>query len=163
MIADQIEDPEDELRRAVKHNFQKGVHYLFLISKSRAPQELDRYVKIFMTLAEIITKKNDLVEIRQLPYDWPDYPYVFYETLSTSAPRATFIAFRGNQRREGIADEYFGVPPHFAHTIAVSVLSGAPEKIVVEAEDFETPTNVVPISAVRGKDLTKPSPSASVN
>ena len=58
VIADQIEDPEDELRRAVKHNFQKGVHYLFLISKSRAPQELDRYVKIFMTLAEIITKKT---------------------------------------------------------------------------------------------------------
>jgi len=158
VIAHEIEDPEHELRAAVQENFRRGVKYLFLISKSTARNELKGYYRIFKTLAEIVIEKHDLqhdpnvlVEIQGLPYDWPDYPYVFYEA-EVNGSGSTFIAFRGSQAKEGIADFYSPVPARYAHTIARAVLSEAPHPIEITADQFTDNSNVVSISSGRSRE-----------
>lgn len=157
VIADQVEDPADELRKAVKKNLANGVHYLFLISKSRGQMELDGYYRIFETLASIVKRHQQAdgagtVDIQELPYDWPDYPYVFYETKD-QAGSLSFVAFRGNERKEGIAEFYSPVDARYAYTIARAVLSEAPQQIQVTADQFPDGSNVVGISTKEG--LTK--------
>jgi hypothetical protein len=149
VIADQVEDPTNELRKAVEKNLANGVHYLFLVSKSRGQTELDGYYLIFKTIKVIITKRLQrtdgigTVDIQELPYDWPDYPYVFYET-EDQAGSISFVAFRGNQPKEGIAEFYSQVDAHYAYTIARAVLSEAPQPIQVTADQFADGSNVVP-------------------
>jgi hypothetical protein len=145
VVADRIEDPEHELRDAVRANFAKGVRYLFLVSKSTAQAELQGYYKIFRALAEIVTKNpvTNLVDIQELPYDWPNFPYVFYETKSKGASQPNFVAFRGSQRREGIADFYSPVESGAAYILARAVLSDSPHPITVTSDQFEEAGNVL--------------------
>jgi hypothetical protein len=150
IVADHIEDPQNALRKAVKANFQRDVHYLFLVSKRNAATEVTGYFGVFEAIAQaIITlggksiRVSDLVTIQQLEYDWLDYPYVFYR-MSNS----TTIAYRGNQVMEGIADKYVSLEPRLAHTIAQAVLNTAPSPIdrrlpVVTAEEFKEPGGLV--------------------
>jgi hypothetical protein len=147
VICDHVEPPEHRLAGAVEANFGRGVKYLFLVSQSRAKHELNGYFKIFQALAEIHlarsstdSKLNDLVEIQQLPYDWDDFPYVFYQTEQTSGLRT--VAFRGDQLREGIAENYSRVDPRYAHTIARSVLADSPRPI-----RDEVPVSIAQFSA----------------
>lgn len=150
VICDQVERPEEELGRAVEANFERRVKYLFLISQSRAEAERQQYYRIFETLAQIVIYRTrsrirlaDLVEIQQLPYDWNDYPYVFYQIRDESkGSHIKTVAYRGDQRLEGIANNYSRVDPVYAHTIARSVLSEAPgpvvETIQIDPEQFIT-------------------------
>ncbi len=143
VIADHVERPTDKLSDAVEHNFSRGVKYLFLVSGSHARREVDGYYQIFEALAKIVISRSgtrqsvrDLVDIHQLPYDWNDYPYLFYQVQDRSEkPEALrTIAFRGEELREGIAKTYVRVEPTAAHTIAKSVLAEAPRPLQVPVE-----------------------------
>ncbi len=147
VIADHVEDPQDELRAAVEANFRRGVQYLFLVARSKAVKESNRYYRIFKTLAEIAADEAGipgtipLVDIQALPSEWPRPPFIFYEIRENGATR--FIAVRGNQLREGIADFYTLINPDYAHMIATSVLSVAPQPISISQEQFSK-SNVIP-------------------
>lgn len=157
VIADHVEDPQDELRDAVKANFQRGVQYLFLVSKSKAPKEVRGFFRIFEVLAGVITdnlgdhalRADQLVKIQSLPYDWPTFPYIFYELDTKSESR--FLAIRGNQLKEGIAEFYTPVEPAYAHMIAAAVLSGAPEPIPTDESKFKQ-SDVLPIDKSQKKE-----------
>lgn len=159
VIADHVEDPVDELRRAVEKNLANGVDYLFLISKSKGQKELDGYYRIFATLPSIVTtrcqKADEVgkVDIQELPYDWQDYPYVFYESKD-SAGSTSFGAVRGNEPREGIAEFYSVVDARYAYTIGRAVLSEAPRAIQVTADQFPDSSQLYPYLACEG-GLTK--------
>jgi hypothetical protein len=144
VVAHSIEDPQNELREAVKKNFSKGIRYLFLVSKSTAQDELQGYYKIFRTLAEIVTKSGpNLVDIQELPYDWPSFPYVLYETRPADSSEPNFLVFRGSQKKEGIADYYSPVDSGPAYIIARAVLSDSPHPITVRSDQFEQASNVL--------------------
>lgn len=142
IAAHQVEEPEDSLRKAVKANLQNKVDYLFLVSKSVGEEERAGWIRMFVLLAEVVLHKSDsafagkdVVHISALGYDWLDTPYVFYETESSDGQRAT-IAFRGNQFKEGIAEKYTRLPAEFAYTLALALLSDAPEPMDVHAAPF---------------------------
>lgn len=146
VVAHRVEEPTHELREAVKLNFRRGLKYLFLVSQSTAEEELLGYYKIFRALAEIETKKSatDLVDIQELPYDWPNFPYVFYETRARGTAEPSFVAFRGNQKQEGIANFYSPVEGPNAYILARAVLSDSPHPIGVRSEQFEEAAKVLP-------------------
>ena len=101
------------------------------------------YFKIFRTLAEIVKGRlnvppsdadelaKNAVTIRQLPYEWNNYPYIFYQFKNQDGKIST-IGLRGDQLCEGIADGYEFVDEVSAHTIASTVLAGAPLPVEVE-------------------------------
>ncbi|MCH8824801.1 MAG: hypothetical protein IH984_14985 [Planctomycetes bacterium] len=153
VVADCVERPSGTLQEAVEDNFREGVKYLFLVSKKRAEKELNGYILIFEALAQkVIAESNqqldveELVQIRNLTYDWPDVPYIFYQFTSESGELLT-AAFRGNQRGEGIAHAYEQLTTTTSMAIASALLAQAPEFIHVDLK-------VVPFSAE--KDLHKP-------
>jgi hypothetical protein len=129
-----IEDPKDALREAVKGNFARGVQYLFLVSKSRANKELERGFRIFEVLARFACDEGakpvdmaTLLDIKSLPYEWDDTPYIFYELDEPDRPDVRrVVAVRGNQIKEGIAAAYTVVAPRSAKTILRAVMAGAP-------------------------------------
>jgi len=106
--------------------------------------------KIVAARSERDIPVKDLVEIKRLPYDWPDYPYIFYQCWTDESPeKKTTVAFRGNQQREGIADSYEPVPARSAASIARAVLGGAPVSIEtkdVEQVDFREPPRLKRVS-----------------
>lgn len=132
VVANKIERPEGSLARAVESNFKKGVDYLFLISRSKAATEKTRYYKLFEAYASMSGADNSLLDIKALPFEWDDYPIIFYQTRDTKGILAT-IAFRGTELREGIAEYYQRVPAEYAHTIATTLLSDAPSDVEASA------------------------------
>lgn len=135
VVADRVERPTGALEDAVEDNFGENVKYLFLVSKKRAENELSGYFLIFEALAKKAIAKmdepvhiSDLVEIRNLTYDWPDVPYIFYQHESTDGELLT-AAFRGNQKGEGIADAYEQLTDSHSLAIASALLAEAPEII----------------------------------
>ena len=142
VVAHKIEEPTDVLRESVKRNFSKGVRYLFLVSHSNAKNELrEGYYRDFELIAQRSIKKyeryfevSDLVKIHQLPYEWDDYPYIFYRVRDSAAERVKTIAFRGLEKLEGIANKYIYVPPAYARTIAKAILADAPVPLLAYKE-----------------------------
>lgn len=156
VIADQVEDPADELRKAVKKNLANGVHYLFLISKSRGQMELDGYYRILRRSPQ--SSRDTSKQMGQERWISKSYPTIgriiptcFMKLKTRQA--ASFVAFRGNERKEGIAEFYSPVDARYAYTIARAVLSEAPQQIQVTADQFPDGSNVVGISTKEG--LTK--------
>jgi hypothetical protein len=151
VIAEHVEDPHDALLEAVKRNLALGVRYLFLVSKSHAQSELDKYFKIFQAYADVVGNSTkggsarELVQIRQLPHNWDDAPHIFYEVRGPGDASSQFMAYRGNQIGRGIARYYTAVPACYAHTIARAILSEAPQLIDVSIDQFPR-GNVTPIS-----------------
>jgi len=130
VVANKIEKPEGELGRAVESNFSRGVRYLFLISSSKAASEKLGYYKLFEAYAQIRGSAKDMLGIKALPFEWNDYPIIFYQTRDDTGVLAS-IAFRGTELLEGIANYYERVPAAYAHTIATSLLADAPEEVNV--------------------------------
>lgn len=130
VVANKIEKPEGELGRAVESNFSRGVRYLFLISSSKAASEKLGYYKLFEAYAEIRGSAKDTLDIKALPFEWDDYPIIFYQTRDDTGVLAS-IAFRGTELLEGIANYYERVPAAYAHTIATSLLADAPADVNV--------------------------------
>lgn len=136
VIADHVEKPQSTLAEAVQNNMGEGVEYLFLVSSSKAEEELDSFYLIFEAYAKIAAKelqvdKSALIKIKQLPYDWNNYPYILYQCMSESNPaELVTYAFRGNELGKGISAQYESVVGADAHTIASAITSGAPETIL---------------------------------
>jgi hypothetical protein len=146
VVADKVERPTTMLQEAVEHNFRRGVKYLFLVSSDHADQQVDGYYRLFEALAQIVLNKQGvgikqdvraLVDIQQLPYDWNDFPYIFYEIKVASGHTKT-LAFRGDQVHKGIAHHNCRVDPASAHTIARAIFSEAPRSVrqAIEREQF---------------------------
>lgn len=158
VIADHVNAPSDELQRAVEQNLSRGVKYLFLVSHSKAEEELAGYYKIFDALSVIVnqrsgnsTNAHDLVTIQKLPYDWVEVPHIFYQLLATDrCDGVRYVAVRGNQLHEGIADFYTYIEPAYAHMIARAILSDAPSPITVRREEF-VGSNVVDFKEAQKK------------
>lgn len=152
VVADHVEAPSDALRQAVEKNLARGVQYRFLISQSKAADELDGYYQLFEALAKIARKRSgtdvrELVNIQQLPYDWVETPYIFYRLPAQESPDSfRYVAVRGNQRYEGIADFYSYLEPEYAHMIGRAILADAPSPIIVSSEQFKD-SNVVDFPA----------------
>lgn len=136
VVADRVEKPSSTLEEAVEDNFREGVKYLFLVSHSSAEQELTGYFLIFEALAKIAlsgSRKNvnirDFVEIKRLPYDWPDVPYIFYQYSPDDTENRYTVAFRGNEKGEGIADFYEQLSSSNSLAIKLALLAEAPAEI----------------------------------
>ena len=151
-----IENPSGSLAKAVENNLSKGVKYSFLVSNSNAKEEINSYYKIFKALAEIVSAKNgrkiisnDMVSIKRLPYDWPDVPYIFYTYRKKIGEEKIeeVVAYRGNQKGEGIADFYEKLPSSQSKSIKLALLSGAPGPIIQSGND----NNVTPISDAKSR------------
>lgn len=145
VLADRIEKPSGALEDAVENNFSEKVHYMFLVSQKRAEKEINGYFLIFKALAQKAISEmtepieiKSLISIRKLTYDWPDVPYIFYQYEKNPGEIST-IAFRGNQRGEGIADAYEQLKDSHSLAIASALLAAAPEEITADL-------NIVPIS-----------------
>lgn len=157
VLASLVEYPSGSLAEAVENNFSKGVKYSFLVSNSNAEKELDRYYKIFKDLAEIASEKSGkkirsshMVNIKCLPYDWPDVPYIFYtyrKKIGEEEIEEEVVAYRGNQKGEGIADFYEKLPSSQSESIKLTLLSGAPISIIQSGND----NNVTPISKAKSR------------
>lgn len=155
VAAHQVERPTNALYAAVERNFERGVQYTFLISRSRAEQEIDGYYRIFRAIAHIVIsrtrssfKVEDLVTIRRLSFDWRDTPYIFYQAKATNGQLAT-VALRGSQKYEGIAESYQRLPQELAHTIALALFSDAPQPLAFSEEEFEQ----VPLLKIQGGEV----------
>lgn len=135
VVANQVEKPLGSLEDAVENNFKKNVKYTFLISKERAKKEINGYYLLFEALAkkaiaemEEKVRINELIEIKNLTYNWPDVPYLFYQ-YETEGGEILTTAFRGNQKGEGIADAYEQLKDTHSLAIASALLAEAPEDI----------------------------------
>ena len=157
VVAHYVEAPNDELRRAVETNLIRGVKYRFLISKSNAERELHGYIEVFLAIARVVSARvnlpgstEDLVEIRQLSYDWEDVPYIFYEMgVGGNRQDSTWIAYEGTQKRNGIADQYVEVPVRDARRLAKIIQAGAPTPIRIMAAEISEPSKIIPIERAR--------------
>lgn len=136
VVADRLEKPSSTLEDAVEDNFKKGVKYLFLVSHSTAERELTGYFLIFEALAKIALSESgknvnirDHVEIKRLPYDWPDVPYIFYQYSPDDTDERYTVAFRGNEKGEGIAEFYEHLSSSSSKAIIMALLAEAPAEI----------------------------------
>jgi hypothetical protein len=110
--------------------------------------ERDRGYRIFEVLARMASDEQPgsreitkLLDIKALPYEWDDTPYIFYELFEPDRPDVRrIVAVRGNQFKEGIADGYSKVDPRSARSIVRAVMSGAPldvsEGVPVETVEY---------------------------
>lgn len=138
VVADIVQAPDNSLLAAVIHNFGRGVHYSFIVSRRNAEKELHGFLEIFQALAKHAIKKHsleksvtDLVSIKALPdAEWDCVPLVFYRTedLNTKTGIKT-IAFWGDKKKAGIADTYEVLPPLVADALAKALMSGAPQLV----------------------------------
>lgn len=127
VVANRIEKPEGVLGQAVEDNFAKNVQYLFLISPSTAADEKKGYFKIFEAYQQIKSPSKHLLDIKALPFEWDDYPIIFYQYENDE--KLASVAFRGSDIKKGITRFYERVPAEYAHTIAKSLLADAPKDI----------------------------------
>jgi hypothetical protein len=142
VVAHEVDRPGDALHDAVRDNLKNEVRYSFLVSKSRSQQELNGYFRDFETIANKVFEENggtltfdprDNVTMMVLPYEWNDFPYIFYRltagrSVENEAPACTY-AIRGKQVNRGIADAYVAVPQEPAQTIAKVIMEGRPARI----------------------------------
>lgn len=142
VAAHRVEAPENALRAAVERNFARRVKYEFLVSSSTKDSEKDGWINVFIAIAKVILAKEkspykpkDVVNISRLSHDWRDSPYVFYFMVDSSN-RSSVVAFRGNQRDEGIAEMYQRLPGRLAYSLATALLSDAPTPMHIEEEPF---------------------------
>ncbi|MBI4755534.1 MAG: hypothetical protein HY778_08985 [Betaproteobacteria bacterium] len=133
-----VESPLGTLAKAVENNFRRGARYQFLISKFHAERELNGYYIIFRAMADMVRMQlgaekgaEDLVSISRLTYNWTEYPYVFYEYRPVDEEPVKVIALRGDQKQEGIAQNYELVSPHDAESLLLAIQNGAPQAILI--------------------------------
>jgi len=159
VVADKVAKPSSILEEAVEYNFARNVQYTFLVSRDRAQREINGYYAIFKAYAQLVIdqrgygKVEELVQILRLPYNWDDYPYIFY-TVNVPTHGEKTLAFRGDQLHEGIAHHYGRIEPALAHTIARALVSEAPSSlstIEVERGHFDAGSNVIEFTSPKEK------------
>jgi hypothetical protein len=136
VLADRVDEPHASLREAVLNNFSERVQYLFLISQRNADQELKGYYQTFLELArksiqehDRLIEVDDLVKIYKLPYDWDDFPAIFYRLKPDNQRATSTWAFRGLETNQGIASHYEPIPGWSARMIARAVMTDAPRRL----------------------------------
>jgi len=160
VVAHRVEDPQESLRAAVQDNFQEGVRYQFVVSNSQFHASSDKYEEFFRaiyTVAKAIPAKpgrelaiqqkrfDDLFALRSLRGEWGSWPYVFYRFNDTDGSVRT-IAVRGDQLREGIAENYIQLSAIDALTIYNACLMCLDEQtgqIPDLEQDYEDAAGVV--------------------
>lgn len=126
VICHYIEDPAGKLDAAVVRNLKAGIPYTFLISPSRAEDEVFGYYQIFQKYAELAsadTPTEQLVSIRRLDSEWTEFPCIFYSIIAGT--RRFVIAYRGTQMNEGIADRYELMDGHETAGVLTAALRNA--------------------------------------
>ncbi|MBF0379860.1 MAG: hypothetical protein HQL69_02515 [Magnetococcales bacterium] len=126
VVAHQVEEPQNGLLKAVKHNFSRGVAYHFIISGSSFATEREKYVRVFEGFANAASPDHvshkQLVKVHQLNIEWTDVPYVFYRSKKYPESSEEFIfCYCGSQASEGISDRYILMGPTQSHTIFMMV------------------------------------------
>lgn len=138
VVADTVEQPINGLQKAVLENFKRGVKYCFIVSGSKAEEEVKGFYGIYAQLAAIAINKfgadfklDDLVTILKLPDEWNNVPFVFYRMKEGHAANAEIrtIAFRGDTEKAGIADQYSAVDQNTAEGLWKLLMGRPPEKI----------------------------------
>ncbi|WP_439365957.1 hypothetical protein ACNJYD_08485 [Bradyrhizobium sp. DASA03005] len=119
VLAHRIEEPQEGLRAAVQDNFQQGIRYIFLVSQSqynRSVTELSDFFKAIYVIAKRLSPAagpnakvltltfEELFSILPLSGEWTSWPYVLY--MEPSGERQRVWVFRGNLRKEGLAETY---------------------------------------------------------
>lgn len=119
VLAHTIEEPQEKLRAAVQDNFQQGIRYIFLVSQSKYNHSLEEFTEFFKAIYIIArrlpstsgsnshVKKLDfdqIFSILPLVGEWTSWPYVLY--VEPNEKRQRVWVFRGNLRKEGIAEKY---------------------------------------------------------
>ncbi len=140
VLAHRIEDPVNTFGEAVEDNFEEGVKYLFLVSSSASEEDLENDLLVFKEIAKRASNKSkkeikagELVQMKKLPYEWHEVPYIFYQfqkedSLDQDDNRYT-LAYRGNQKGEGIADFYEKLSASQSHALLTAILHEAPKEI----------------------------------
>lgn len=143
VLADAVEQPVNGLQAAVLENFKRGVKYCFIVSQSKAQEELNGFYGIFEKLATIAITKyklsstpDELVTILQLPGEWNNVPYVFYRTRGNDN-RSKTIAFRGDTELAGIANQYIAVDSDSAEAMFRLLMGKPPERLEANIPDIE--------------------------
>jgi hypothetical protein len=120
VLAHTIDEPQDALRAAVQDNFQQGIKYIFLVSKSEFSRSIAEHHEFFEAIYVIARRiapvRGSNAQIKDLSFDelfaihalageWTSWPYVLYRIPSGNG-KFNIVVFRGNQRKEGIAEQY---------------------------------------------------------
>jgi len=147
IVCDKVDYPTNGLRKAVEKRFSEGIVYTFLISKSKAEEEIMGYYKSFEALACIAIKKNnlncesrDLVKIKRLDFDWDENPCIFY--FQKLNEKFEVLAFQGigSIKKMGISDMYNPIPDNLARLCIEAIRSKAPEELVAAPDKIEINT-----------------------
>ncbi len=151
VLADTVEAPINGLQKAVLENFKRGVKYIFIVSNSKAEDELHGFYGLFEKLAAIAIHKfsadfkvEDLVTILRLPDEWDNVPFVFYRMKGKDSHIRT-IAFRGDKVNAGIANKYVAQDQANAEALVKLLLGKPPEKIeatlaILAKDEFVNPS-----------------------
>lgn len=147
VVCHMVEDPDSSLREAVIDNFKEGVRYQFCVSRSNYKAAQRAYEEYFRSIFQIAKSEcgvqsdaeicdlnfDDLFRISPLRSEWSAWPYVFY--VSVDADGQTGVAgYRGDQRKEGIAEHYVQLRPTETESILnVVKMAIDDEKGVIDA------------------------------
>ena len=161
VVAHRIEEPQESLRAAVQDNFQEGVRYTFLVSQSEHSSASKTYTEFFKAIF-VIAKQlapesgdhskirtlefNDLFAVRALRGEWGSWSYVFYRYNGISGTPLKMVAFRGDQLREGIAENYVELSAADALSIfnacGMALADDATHEVAAEEFQFEDASNL---------------------
>jgi hypothetical protein len=150
VLSHTIEDPQDSLRKAVQDNFQQGVKYVFLVSKSQCEEnnkKFSDFFKAIYTIAKTLAPvQGDNSYIKHIEFEtifvilplsgeWTSWPYVLYTSPKDEVTNNVFV-FRGNQRKEGIAEQYVQLDAIEAEAFlnAIKLGMGAPSQDIFGAK-----------------------------
>jgi hypothetical protein len=169
IVAHMVENPEENLRQAVITNFKKGIRYRFCVSRSNYKTARELYEGYFHALFDVAKAElrasarsgsseldlafDDVFIATPLRKEWLSWPYVFYVQVDDSG-QESISAFRGDQLREGIAENYVQLSAADARSVfnavdmAVENDEGLIAQLMADAE-FSDATNVIQISARR--------------
>lgn len=133
VMCDRFDPPSTGFLDAVSDNLSNGVKYLFLISHKATDDLVVRYSEMFEQIELSVRAKErarsavqegqglpegPLYDFHRIPQDWDDYPYIcyeFYPECPNLAP--SYLMYRGNQMKVGIAERYVRVSPEAAYSL----------------------------------------------
>lgn len=130
IVCHMVEKPQASLRDAVIDNFIEGVRYRFCVSKSNYAAARRNYSDYFEAIFKVAQSEcanssqseicdlefSNLFEIAPLRGEWSAWPYVFYVHVEDDGETG-IVAYRGDQQKEGIANNYVKLRPTETRTI----------------------------------------------
>lgn len=146
LIANQIEVPSKqnakEILAALLDNFAQGVIYIFLVPEPYEKEYGDairkKYFSIIAMAKEVIDSdiNKDLFKIKTRPQYPEDYPFLFYRFLNKKN-ESEIVAYRGEDKGKGIAENYRRLEPEVARSFLFQVLPFINEDFKKEIKEYE--------------------------